>query len=317
MKPAPILLNPLLLAKNFLLLNDFQSETRLHEICTASHFFGYNHSFNHCIRYQVGPGSALGEFLSPQHGFWQNAEPIDKDFGQDLQLPGLKTLQKSIWTIVWYPIFLPEMKTMLIIYRDILHAKFRLWQMEFQTYAAAGRISELIGPELLNYDREKRRLGMGYAAEKAVAEMEKDPVSKAEADSYTAGVNAYITNLKESELPIEYKLLGYKPEFWTNLKTALFLKFMSLDLAGFETDFEYTNLRSRLGYSTFNKMFPITQDSLDPIVPVDTFSRIPGITLKTPPGYDSVLSAKHGYLSVSIQPNRIRIMAVITGLSVE
>jgi penicillin amidase len=128
--------------------------------------------------------------------------------------------------------------------------------MEFQTYAAAGRISELIGPKGLNYDREKRRLGMVWAAEKAVAELEKDYVSKTEADAYTAGVNAYITSLKESELPIEYKLLGYRPELWSNLKTALFLKFMSLDLAGYESDFEYTNLRSKLGYSTFNKMFP-------------------------------------------------------------
>ena len=88
-----------------------------------------------------------------------------------------------------------------------------------------------------------------YAAEKAVAEIEKDPVSKAEADSYTAGVNAYISSLKESELPIEYKLIGYKPELWSNLKTALLLKYMSLELAGFETDFEFTNLRSqRSGY---------------------------------------------------------------------
>ena len=37
-----------------------------------------------------GPAPAFGEFLSPQHGFWQNAEPVDKDFGQDLQVPGLK-----------------------------------------------------------------------------------------------------------------------------------------------------------------------------------------------------------------------------------
>ena len=63
------------------------------------------------------------------------------------------------------------------------------------------RISELIGPKALDYDREKRRLGMVYAAEKTVADMEKNPVSKEEADAYTAGVNAYITRLKESELP--------------------------------------------------------------------------------------------------------------------
>ena len=37
-----------------------------------------------------GPAPPFGEFLSPQHGFWQNAEPLDKDYGQDLQLPGLK-----------------------------------------------------------------------------------------------------------------------------------------------------------------------------------------------------------------------------------
>ncbi len=234
-----------------------------------------------------GQAPAIGEFLSPQHGFWQNAEPVDKDFGQDLQLPGLREPAEIYLDDRLVPHIFAANDDDAFYLQGYLHAKFRLWQMEFQTYAAAGRISELIGPKAINYDREKRRLGMGYAAEKAVVEMEKDPVSKAEADSYTAGVNAYINSLKESELPVEYKLLGYKPELWTNLKTALFQKFMSLDLAGFETDFEFTNLRSKLGYSTFNKMFPISQDSMDPVIPVDTLSRIPGIIVKAPAGSDS------------------------------
>ena len=234
-----------------------------------------------------GDAPPLGEFLSPQHGFWQNAEPLDRDFGQDLQLPGLKDPAEIYLDDRLVPHVFAGNENDAYYLEGYLHAKFRLWQMEFQTYAAAGRLSELVGPAALNFDREKRRLGMGYAAEKAVAEMEKDSVSKAESDSYTAGVNAYITTLQESDLPIEYKLLGYKPELWTNLKTALFLKYMAFDLAGSETDFEYTNLRTKLGYSMFNKMFPISQDSLDPIVPVDTFSKIPGITLRTPVGYDS------------------------------
>jgi penicillin amidase len=50
--------------------------------------------------------------------------------------------------------------------------------------------------------------------------------------------------LKESELPLEYKLLDYKPEKWNNLKIALFLKYMSLDLAGPENDMEYTNAKA-------------------------------------------------------------------------
>jgi penicillin G amidase len=234
-----------------------------------------------------GSAPPLGEFLSPQHGFWQNAEPVDKDFGQDLHLPGLKDPAEIFLDDRLVPHIFAGNEQDAYYLQGYLHAKFRLWQMEFQTYAAAGRLSELVGVRAINYDREKRRLGMVYAAEKAVAEIEKNPVSKAETDAYTDGINAYITSLKESELPIEYKLLGYKPEKWTNLKTALFLKFMSLDLAGFETDFEFTNLRSALGYTTFNKMFPISQDSLDPVVPVDSINHVFGAQIKPPAGYDT------------------------------
>jgi len=144
-----------------------------------------------------GPAPPLGEFLSPQHGFWQNAEPIDKDFGQDLQLPGLKDPAEIYLDDRLVPHIFAGNENDVYYLQGYLHAKFRLWQMEFQTYAAAGRISELIGPKGLNFDREKRRLGMGYAAEKAVVEMEKDSASKTESDAYTAGVNAYISALKE------------------------------------------------------------------------------------------------------------------------
>jgi penicillin G amidase len=105
--------------------------------------------------------------------------------------------------------------------------------MEFQTHAAAGRISEIIGDKAISYDRTQRRMGMVYGAENALKEMDKDPQIKASIDAYTAGVNAYIATLNSSELPVEYKLLGYKPEKWSNFKTALFTKAMTNDLAGF------------------------------------------------------------------------------------
>ena len=122
---------------------------------------------------------------------------------------------------------------------------------------------------------------MVYAAEKTVAEMEKDPVSKAEADAYTAGVNAYITNLKESELPIEYKLLGYKPELWSNLKTALFLKFMSLDLAGYETILNIPICDPSSDMQLSIKCFPFHRIHWIPLFRLDTISRIPGIIGKS------------------------------------
>jgi penicillin amidase len=33
---------------------------------------------------------AIGKFISPQDGFWLNAEPINKDFSEDLEFPGIK-----------------------------------------------------------------------------------------------------------------------------------------------------------------------------------------------------------------------------------
>jgi len=190
---------------------------------------------------RFGLAPAFGQFLSPQHGFWQNAEAVDKDFNQDLRLPGLKDPAEIYLDDRLVPHVFAANEIDAFYIQGYLHARFRLWQMEFQTYAAGGRISELVGPRATSYDREKRRLGMVYSAEKTVAEMEKDPETKAQLDAYTAGVNEYINHLTESELPLEYKLLGYQPELWTNLKTALLMKYMSLDLSGAEDDFEFTN----------------------------------------------------------------------------
>ena len=146
--------------------------------------------------------------------------------------------------------------------------------MEFQTFAAAGRLSEFLGAgpgnAYVTYDRSMRRLGMVTAARAAESEMEKDPMARADCDAYTAGVNAYIGQLKASELPLEYKLLNYAPEPWSNLKTALFIKYMAYDLAGHDNDFEMTNAKSFFSKEDFAKLYPEIQDSVDPVIPRGT-----------------------------------------------
>ena len=134
---------------------------------------------------------------------------------------------------------------------------------------------------------------------------EKDPESKSACDAYTAGVNAYIENLKESELPLEYKLLDYKPEKWDNLKIALFLKYMSLDLAGPENDMEYTNAKTVFDASDFDKLYPITQDSLDPIVPKGTVFPEPSVKVVAPANADSIFSTWKNSTAINeIKPDK-------------
>ena len=240
----------------------------------------------------------LGKLLNPQQGLWQNAEPINENYSADLSFPQLQGKVKVYFDKRLVPHVFAENDNDAYFVEGFLHAKFRLWQMEFQTRAAAGRLSEIIGPKALDYDRDKRRLGMIYAAENSLKEIEKDPETLAECDNYTAGVNAYIESLTESSLPVEYKLLGYYPEKWTNLKSALFLKYMALELAGYEKDFEMTNAKSIFSSADFDKIYPIVMDSLDPIVPKGTVFPPPAIHVKIPATADSLYYDKKDTSSI-------------------
>jgi penicillin amidase len=250
------------------------------------------------------PAPPLGKFLSPQEGLWQNAEPVDQDFSANLSFPQLKGKVNVYFDDRLVPHVFAEQDDDAYFVQGFLHAKFRLWQMEFQTHAAAGRISELIGRKAIGFDRDMRRLGMVYAAENSLKEVEKDAATLSECNNYTAGVNAYIESLTESKLPLEYKLLGYYPEKWTNLKTALFLKYMSLDLAGGENDFELTNAKSVFSSADFDKIYPVIMDSLDPIISKGTVYPKPGIQLKIPASADSLYFDKKDSTTIADQkPN--------------
>ncbi|MDE3235374.1 MAG: penicillin acylase family protein [Bacteroidota bacterium] len=253
----------------------------------------------------VGTGKTprLGYFLSPQRGFWKNAEPVDQSFDEDVKISGLKGKAEVYFDDRLVPHVYAENDEDAYFIQGYLHAKFRLWQMEFQTYAAAGRLSEILGEGMLKTDQYFRRLGMVYGAEQSLNAIEANSETKTAVDAYTNGVNAYIASLKPADIPFEYKLLDYKPEQWTNLKTALFLKFMSFDLTGRgDDDLLMTNTKNVLGYETFRKLFPDRADSLDPIIPKGTVFEKPGITPVAPPTLDSLYYSVNNNLIAAIPP---------------
>jgi len=230
----------------------------------------------------------LGKLLSPQEGLWQNAEPADQNFSEDLRFPNLTGKVEVFIDERLVPHIFADHDVDAAFVQGYIHAKFRLWQMEFQTHAAAGRVSEIVGDIAIKYDRTQRRMGMVSAAESSLQIMEEDPLTKAVADAYTAGVNAYIETLTDATLPIEYKLLGYKPEKWTNLKIALFYKAMTKDLAGYDEDFEFTNAYKLLGEEKFRILYPEVQDSLSPVIPKGTIYTASTIIPTGPPTADSL-----------------------------
>ncbi len=123
----------------------------------------------------------IGAFLSPQEGFWQNAEPVKSaDFNATVALPGLEGKGKVYFDEYLIPHVFAASETDACYIQGYLHARFRLWQMEFQTFAAAGRLSEFLGrgsdDAYLKYDRSMRRLGMVEAAKASLGAIDKDSV---------------------------------------------------------------------------------------------------------------------------------------------
>ncbi|MGB3006186.1 MAG: penicillin acylase family protein [Chitinophagaceae bacterium] len=242
----------------------------------------------------IGPlPMPAGKFLSPQHGFWQNAEPANQSFNAELNFSELKGKADVFFDERLVPHVFAENDEDLYFIQGYLHAKFRLFQMDLQTKAAAGRASEIAGKKAINFDKEQRRLGMVYAAENSLKEIEKDPVTKSFFDAYTKGINAYIGTLKESTLPIEYKLLNIIPEKWTNLRSALLLKMMAKMLtSGTESDLANTNAKTIFMPDELKMIYPQFHDSLAPIVPKGTVFEKPGIITVKPLTADSLYFGK-------------------------
>lgn len=235
----------------------------------------------------------LGNFLSPQKGFWQNAESANTLYVVEIKSDELKGKVEVYLDERLVPHVYADNESDAYYAQGYLHAKFRLWQMEFQTYAASGRLSEIMGEQagttnFLNIDKYFRRLGMVYAAELSLEAMENDKATKEALDAYTAGVNNYISHLEETDIPLEYKLLDYKPEAWTNLKTALFVKYMAYDLAGFEEDFAKTNARSVFTAKEYEALYPYGQDLMQPIIPKNAVMYEPDERLPIPSFADSL-----------------------------
>jgi penicillin amidase len=237
----------------------------------------------------LGKIPPLGKFFDPQIGFWQNAEPASGDFNASLNFTGLKDDANVYLDERLVPHVFASNDEDLYFLQGYLHAKFRLFQIDLQTRAAAGRASEIAGGRAVNFDKEQRRLGMVYAAENALKEIEADPLSKSIFDAYTRGVNAYIDQLTEAELPLEYKILNIRPARWDNLRSSLLLKMMAKNLSsGTEMDLANTNAQTIFFPEELKVLYPQVPDSLMPIVPKGTAFENPGIVPVKPAIADSV-----------------------------
>ncbi len=211
----------------------------------------------------------MGKFFSPSHGFWVNAEK-DKYLNTALRHSDVKEHIEVVFDDRLVPHIFASNDHDLYFAQGYVTAMHRLWQLDISSRAAAGRLSEIMGESLLNYDKKQRRRGMTFGAENSLESWQKDAESMAMLEAYAAGINAYISRLKPRNYPLEFKLINYSPEEWSVYKSALFVKSMCVTLNSREYDLEFSTLLGMLGQEKFDFLFPEFNPESDPIIPPGT-----------------------------------------------
>lgn len=220
---------------------------------------------------KIGQIPPLGKFLSPFHGFWQNAENESIDHAPQIASENLTDSVAIYFDDLLVPHIYAQNEADLFYAQGYITAYHRLWQMEFQLLAAAGRVSEVIGDRAIRFDRSQRRIGLGYGALNSEEQYKKEePELYKLIEAYTAGVNDYINSLDYKDLPIEYKLLDYEPEPWTPYKCFLLISNMNNMLSRGERDLEHTNALKLWGREVFDILYPERHPVVDPVIPRGT-----------------------------------------------
>ena len=235
------------------------------------------------LNFRHGTIPPLGKFLNPFAGFWLNNTAGDI-IPRMIRVRNLKDSVVVVWDDRRVPHIFAQNEYDLYFTQGFVTARDRLWQMEFQVDAIAGRIAEIVGEDALEYDRFYRRCGLIYAAENALKEMLARPEIRLALEAYTDGVNAYIRNTDFRNLPVEYKILDYRPKPWTFLKVALYVKYMAWNLTAYEiSELNMTRARAALGEAQTEKLYPSVPPYTDPVIPRGTVWRFGPVSIPAKP----------------------------------
>ncbi|HEX2780122.1 MAG TPA: penicillin acylase family protein [Gemmatimonadaceae bacterium] len=238
----------------------------------------------------AGPVPPLGELLDPTNGVWGMPGAAELPHDAEVTVPGTRAAVTVLYDDRAVPHIFADNEPDAWRALGYVVARDRLFQLEMQTRAASGRLTEVAGARLLDADREMRELGLPRAAEKALASFPAGSPGRAAIDAFADGVNAYIDGMTPAQLPLEFRLLGIRPERWAPINTFHLLNRMGHTLA-YEDDLRRLAARARVGDAAAEALFPARSPIQEPIQPNGRteprrdFTRIP------PPGAGDTAAA--------------------------
>jgi penicillin amidase len=134
-------------------------------------------------------------------------------------------------------------------------AQDRLWQMDLLRRVARGQLSEILGKTTLAIDKDFRTMEFGRAADRDLGLLDKD--SRAIMEAYARGVNRFIES-HDRHLPLEFSLLGYKPQPWQAADSLTISAYMYRTLTNtWQNELDRATVEARVGNDRSKDLFSL------------------------------------------------------------
>ncbi|MBI5117382.1 penicillin acylase family protein [Candidatus Poribacteria bacterium] len=226
--------------------------------------------------------------ISVANGNWATAEEVVR---LEKNLGGLRENVEVITDKFGIPHIYAKDEADAMFALGYVHARDRLWQMDFSRRAAQGRLAEVVGPDALEHDAFVRTIGLNRLADASAERVKNHPGLYRNLVAYSWGVNSYIAGKMPEELPVEFRRLDYQPGPWTVADSLSIGKAMAWDLCGSLDDLYLGTLTEKLGPAVVDELFPIDRYMEIPIVPPTEDAKEPEMGV---PFDSSARRAQHG-----------------------
>ena len=239
----------------------------------------------------AGPLPPLGGLLSPAVGLWANAVD-DLPAEATSRIPSLDGTVDVRYDSRSVPHIFATTDADAMRALGYVTARDRLFQLEIQSRAGEGTLTELVGDAALPADQETRRLGMPRSAERKWRDIGESTPSGKLLLAYAEGVNAYRTALSPKQWPMEYKLLNRAPREWLPLHSVHVLNRMGYTLARGPGELELLEARALVGDAAANALMEENSPVQEPIQPMNRNAARVALSAITAPGAPDSMAAR-------------------------
>ncbi len=210
-----------------------------------------------------------------------NKKPLP-DYNQNLSLKNLSAEVEVYRDEDAIPTIVAQNEEDLYRAAGYIVASDRLWQMDLIRRATQGRLSEIFGADLFKTDLMLRSLQINAKSDMIYEELTDE--QKKVLAAYADGVNQFI-NQNENKLPIEFKILGYKPDEWTAQNSLNIIGYIAWDLVtAWGNEITLYKIQQVTDSATFRQFIPnfdssmtiydlVSSDSTDVSNPISTMGQ--------------------------------------------